>query len=49
MTVSDLLLINPQGEIVMGGKPDRQVYNEVRHVPFHTTSYCKQINTSPLA
>jgi ribulose-5-phosphate 4-epimerase/fuculose-1-phosphate aldolase len=30
MTVSDLLLINPQGEIVMGGKPNRQVYNEVR-------------------
>ncbi|KNZ56349.1 uncharacterized protein VP01_2427g2 [Puccinia sorghi] len=29
MTVSDLLLINPEGEIVMGGKPDRQVYNEL--------------------
>lgn len=35
MTVSDLLLINPQGEIVMGGKPDRQVYNEAAYAIHH--------------
>ena len=29
LTVSDLLLINPEGEAMMRGKPDRQVYNEV--------------------
>lgn len=35
MTVSDLLLINPQGEIVMGGKPNRQVYNEAAYAIHH--------------
>ncbi|POW15652.1 hypothetical protein PSTT_01898 [Puccinia striiformis] len=35
MTVSDLLLISPQGEIVMGGKPDRQVYNEAAYAIHH--------------
>lgn len=29
MTVSDLLLVSPEGNIVSGGKPNRQVYNEV--------------------
>lgn len=27
VTVSDLLLLSPEGNIVMGGKPDRQAYN----------------------
>lgn len=27
VTVSDLLLISPEGKIVMGGKPDRMAYN----------------------
>ncbi|KAH9458063.1 hypothetical protein MJO28_005118 [Puccinia striiformis f. sp. tritici] len=35
MTVSDLLLISPEGEIVMGGKPDRQVYNEAAYAIHH--------------
>ncbi|KAH9810881.1 class II aldolase/adducin N-terminal [Melampsora americana] len=29
MTVSDLLLISPSGDIVAGGKPDRQLYNQL--------------------
>ncbi|CAH7683099.1 class II aldolase/adducin domain-containing protein [Phakopsora pachyrhizi] len=28
MTVSDLLLVNPEGKIVQGGKPERQIYNQ---------------------
>lgn len=28
MTVSDLLLVNKDGEIIAGGKPDRQIYNQ---------------------
>lgn len=32
MTASDLLLINHQGEIVSGGKPDRQRYNAAAFV-----------------
>lgn len=35
MCVSDLLLINPRGEIVMGGKPDRQIYNEAAFAIHH--------------
>lgn len=35
MTVSDLLLINPEGEIVMGGKPNRQIYNEAAFAIHH--------------
>lgn len=35
MTVSDLLLISPNGDIVGGGKPDRQVYNEAAFAIHH--------------
>jgi ribulose-5-phosphate 4-epimerase/fuculose-1-phosphate aldolase len=32
MTASDLLLVNHQGEIVGGGKPERQMYNSAAFV-----------------
>lgn len=35
MTVSDLLLISPEGKIVAGGKPDRQFYNEAAFAIHH--------------
>ncbi|GAA6013462.1 hypothetical protein JCM10207_008857 [Rhodosporidiobolus poonsookiae] len=33
--VSDLLLISPEGNIVMGGKPDRQIYNQAAYEIHH--------------
>ncbi|MBW0517766.1 hypothetical protein O181_057481 [Austropuccinia psidii MF-1] len=35
ITVSDLLLVNPQGKIVMGGKPGRQLYNQAGFTIHH--------------
>lgn len=35
MTVSDLLLISPSGDIVAGGKPDRQLYNQAAFAIHH--------------
>lgn len=32
MTASDLLLVNHQGDIVGGGKPERQIYNSAAFV-----------------
>ncbi|GAA5864775.1 hypothetical protein JCM8547_009228 [Rhodosporidiobolus lusitaniae] len=33
--VSDLLLINPNGDIIAGGKPDRQIYNAAAYEIHH--------------
>ncbi|KAN0062257.1 hypothetical protein ACQY0O_005438 [Thecaphora frezii] len=35
MTVSDLLLVGPTGDIVAGGRPERQVYNQAAFAIHH--------------